>query len=156
MGGTMTGTEMVVINVLGTCVVVCFIFWVWINGRQKTRTIQAMSEFHNRLLEKIGSAKDFADFMQSDGGARFLDSMTLERTDPNQRILGSIQTGAVLLMLGLGLLGCAFLTEKGFEIWMFLGSISGSLGLGFLISSAVTYHLSRKLGLLEERRRGGA
>src|SRR5262245_13697261 len=105
----MPDTVMMVINFSAMCAAVAFIIWVVTNGRRKTRTIQAMTEFHNRLLDKIGSAKDFSDFLQSEGGSRFLDSMTLERpSDANQRILSSIQTGAVLLMLGLGLVLCAF------------------------------------------------
>ena len=145
---------MLVINFLGMCAAVSFIIWVVYTGRRKTRTVQAMIEFHNRLLEKIGSAKDFSDFLQSEGGNRFLESMTLERPDPNHRILGSIQTGSVLTMLGLGLMACGFFTHKGFEIWMLLGTISGSLGVGFLISSGVAYYLSRTWGLLDSRRQG--
>jgi hypothetical protein len=113
-----------------------------------------MTDFHNRLLDKIGSAKDFSDFLQSDGGERFLDSLSLERTNPNQRILGSIQTGTVLLMLGIGLLVCGWTLDAENGVALFMGWISLSLGTGFLASAAIAWKLSDNWGLLNGRHGG--
>jgi hypothetical protein len=55
----------------------------------------------------------------------------------------------VLLMLGLGLLVLGW-TYGEFDIFVVLGTVGFVLGLGFLISSAVSYRLSRTWGVLEE------
>lgn len=136
---------------LGFWTAVSFMVWVVVNGRRRARTVQAMTEFHNRLLDKLGSAKDFADFLQSEGGSRFLQSLSTERVNPNQRILSSIQTGTVLGMLGLGLLMLGWTYGERFDVFVVLGTVGLMLGLGFLISSGVAYRLSRTLGVLEDK-----
>jgi hypothetical protein len=146
----MRGEEiMFMVSFLGFWCAVAFMVWVVASGRRRARTIQAMTEFHNRLLDKLGSARDFSEFLQSEGGTRFLRSLSTERVSPNQRILSSIQTGTVLLMLGLGLLVLGW-TYGEFDIFVVLGTVGFVLGLGFLISSAVAYRLSRTWGVLEE------
>ena len=151
----MDETVAMMVSMLGFFSAVAFIVWVLSVSRRKARTTQAMTEFHNRLLDKIGSAKDFSDFLQSDGGTRFLDSMTLERHDPNQRILGSIQTGAVLLTLGIGLLVCGWTIASDNGVALFMGWISVALGTGFLVSAAIAWRLSESWGLLKGRPPGG-
>jgi hypothetical protein len=150
----MSDQVMFMVSFLGFWAVMGFIVWVLAASRRKARTTQAMTEFHNRLLDKIGSARDFADFLQSDGGGRFLDSLSLERTNPNQRILGSIQTGAVLLMLGVGLLVCGWTVGGDSGVPLFMGTISLALGTGFLVSAAIAWRLSESWGLLKGRHPG--
>lgn len=125
-----------------------WVVWVLVNGIKTRHTVRAMTEFHNRLLDKMGSAKDFAEFLQSEGGNRFLQSVTLKKVNPNQRILGAIQTGLVFAFLGLGLLflGWEFdFDEHGFTV---LGTLALALGGGFLVSSLISYRLSKAWGLL--------
>jgi len=141
---------MFMLGFLGFWTAVAFMVWVWSNGRRKARTIQAMTEFHNRLLDKIGSTKDFSDFLQSDGGTRFLESLSTEPVRPNQRILGSIQTGTVLFVLGLGLLVLGWTYGERFDAFVVLGTVAFTLGLGFLISAAISFRLSRTMGLLDD------
>jgi hypothetical protein len=146
----------VTLAILGFWFAMSFIVWVVATGRRKARTFQAMTEFHNRLLDKLGSAKDFSDFLQSDGGARFLESLSTEKVNPNQRILGSIQTGTVLLMLGFGLLVLGWTYGERFDAFVVLGTVGFTLGLGFLISAVISYRLTRMMGvLLDGSPRGG-
>ena len=124
-----------------------WIVWVLVNGVKTRNRIRAMTEFHNRLLDKMGSAKEFADFLQSEGGDRFLKSVTIEKVNPNQRILGAIQTGLVFAFFGLGLLLLGWEFDFDEHAFTVLGTVTLALGCGFLVSSIVSYRLSRAWGL---------
>jgi hypothetical protein len=141
---------MFMFSFLGFWAAVAFMVWVVANGRRRARTVQAMTEFHNRLLDKLGTAKDFSDFLQSEGGTRFLESLSTERVSPNQRILSSIQTGIVLSSLGMGLLVLGWTYGERFDVFVVLGTIGFMLGVGFLVSSAIAYRLSRSWGVLDD------
>ena len=57
-----------------------FIISVVVNGWQRRLRLKLTTEFHSKLLDRIGSVKDFNDFLQTDGGATFMDSLTVERS----------------------------------------------------------------------------
>ncbi len=48
----------------------------------------AQTEFHNKMLEKFGSADEFAAYLQSESGKSFFDNLTVEPTTPLNKILG--------------------------------------------------------------------
>ena len=59
-----------------------------------------------RVIERLGSMKEFSEFLQSDGGDRLMKVLTVERgaTAPRERILVAVQTGVVVVSVGVGLL----------------------------------------------------
>jgi len=77
-----------------------------VNGRQRSLRLKLTTEFNSKLLDRIGSVKDFNDFLQTEGGVKFMDSLTVERSSsrPQDSILRATQIGIVLIMLGLGVL----------------------------------------------------
>jgi hypothetical protein len=125
-----------------------FITWVAINGWQRRQQIKLLMDFNTRLLERIGSVKDFSEFLQTDGGAKFMDRITAGGTPPDIRmmILRAVQTGLVLLALGTGLLLLAWILRARFpydsEIFTITGVIALSLGVGFLLSGGASYRLA--------------
>ena len=136
---------------------IAFCISVLVNAWQRRLRIRLMSEVNNKLLDRIGSVKDFNDFLGTEGGTRFLDSLTVERetSRPQDSIFRAIQFGIVLLTLGLGFLalGWYFAARYGatgddFEVLTVIGVIAGSLGLGFLISAAASFRLAKTLGVL--------
>ena len=103
------------------------------------------STMQKALLEKFSSAHDFAEFMQSPAGQKYVMSFADAVTSPRNAILKSVQIGIVLVFMGSGFMianrpGAPYnlLTEG-------LGNIFVCLGLGFLISALASYFLSRKL-----------
>jgi hypothetical protein len=145
-------------------ILIGFIIWMLVNGWQRRLRLKLTTEFNSKLLDRIGSVKDFNDFLQTDGGAKFMDSMTVERSSsrPQDSILRASQIGIVLIMLGVGVLtlGWYFTTRYAgsgdFEVLTVIGVIAASLGLGFLISAGASYRLARMLGVLDtDGRRGG-
>jgi hypothetical protein len=112
--------------------------------------IRTQTNFHNKMIEKFSSAEDFTAFLQSDAGRSFFDNLTSEPSTPLNRILGSIQKGVILFLLGLGLviLGKSFNPEAGGNVMFVIGVISFMIGSGFLVSSAVSYRLAKAWDLI--------
>jgi len=118
--------------------VIFLIFWLAI--RQKQARIQARTEFHKHLLDKFSSGREFSEFLESKGSQRFLDELWSQSSSTQERILSAMRNGIVLAALGLGMLGLA-LTKRGFLV---PAVVALALGIGFLISMAISYHLSKQ------------
>src|SRR5918994_1674906 len=97
-------TEMIVVPVFFG--MLGFVIWVVVNGWQRRQQVKVMTDFNSRLFDRLGSAKDFNDLLQSEGGARLIAAMTAERgsTGARDRILQATQMGVVFVVLGLGFL----------------------------------------------------
>lgn len=158
----MRSPEIIIVPML--FIMIGFIIWVVVNGWQRRLRLKLTTEFNSKLLDRIGSVKDFNDFLQTDGGAKFMDSLTVERSSsrPQDSILRATQMGIVLMMLGFGVLTLGwyftlrYAGSGDFEVLTIVGGIALSLGLGFLISAAASYRLARVLGVFDrpERRSG--
>jgi hypothetical protein len=138
-------------------IMIGFVIWVVVNGWQRRLRLKLTTEFNSKLLDRIGSVKDFNEFLQTEGGTKFMDSLTVERSSsrPQDSILRAAQTGIVLLTLGVGLLvldwyfSVRYAGAGDTEVLTVIGVIAASLGLGFLISGGVSYRLARVLGVLD-------
>lgn len=118
--------------------------------RQKERT-RLLTEFQTKLLDKMGSGAEFAAFFQSPGGDRFLDTLSLEKGHPYDRILRSMQTGLVLGSLSIGLLYLGRVVPFEPISFTIAGVVFLSLAMGFLLSAGAAYGISRSAGLLEQQ-----
>lgn len=94
------------------------------------------------LLEKFSSAHDFAEFMQSPAGQKYVLGFADAVTSPRNSILTSIRTGFVLMFAGMGCLAGA----QGGWVTFRIGWVSFLVGIGFLVSAGVSYFLSKKAG----------
>src|SRR6266481_4442767 len=65
------------------------------------------NEMQKALLEKFSSAHDFAEFMQSPAGQKYVMGFADAITSPRNSILNSIRTGFVLMFAGMGCLAGA-------------------------------------------------
>ena len=103
------------------------------------------------LLEKFSSAKDFADFMQSPAGQKYVTGFTDVVTSPRNSILTSMRTGIVLIGLGAGLATVPYsIGEIASGLVHTAANVSILVGLAFLISSVASYFLARKVGIEEK------
>jgi len=100
-------------------------------------------EMQKALLEKFSSAHDFAEFMQSPAGQKYMMSFTDAVTSPRQAILRTLQIGIVLILAGAGLLPAGQRTH----LWFFdvLGMLATCVGAGFLVSAGVSYLIAKKM-----------
>jgi hypothetical protein len=114
--------------------------------------MRVFAEFHGKLIERIGSARELGEFLTTDAGARFLDSLAMERSTPQARILRAMQSGLVLLCLGLGLFTFLWwsptLPAPVWDTVMLLATIVSALGIGFILSAGASYVLSQRMGIL--------
>jgi hypothetical protein len=136
-----------------------FVVWTLVNAWLRRAHLKAVTDFNLRLLDRVGSIKDFNEFLHTDGGVNFMNSLTATATpphggSPSHRILLASQIGIIVTALGIGLLILqASLASDEPEAVGFIitGVISLSIGIGFLVSSAVSYWLARALGVLDRQ-----
>ena len=95
------------------------------------------------VLDKFASAKDFADFVQSPAGQKYVMSFADTATSSQSAILNSVRTGVVLLSLGLGIQFTNFGSPS--QLPLRIGIVLAMLGIGFLVSAAISFWLARKL-----------
>lgn len=121
----------------------------WMLTRTNHLKTQARVELHRRMLEKINSAQEVVQLMQTEEGRQFLEAFAMERTNSLEQILGSVRKGVILTMVGLGALSLRLFFPTGFGLFIVIGVFVGAVGLGFLLSAGVAYGLSKSWGLLE-------
>ena len=87
---------------LGAFTMVGWVVHVIVDGYRRRQRLNVFTDFHGKLMDRMGSAKELGDFLQSEGGQQFLETLTVEKDHPANRILRAVQTGLVLLCLGAG------------------------------------------------------
>ena len=112
------------------------------------------ADLYTRLLDKFGSSTEFVDYLQSETGRQFFEELPVQVSSPMGKILSTIQRGIILVLLGAGLLalGNIFGSSLGGDLFIVLsvsGTISLMVGAGFLISTGISYYLSKSWGLLK-------
>lgn len=155
----MEPTEMLVAivaitGVFGSGAYIAYLIVEAIRLRNRTRLT---SEFQAKLLDRVGSAQELGVFLNTEGGARLLASLSPTRLDggPYQRILRALQAGLVLLALGVGLfvyISVRALPVEGEDVVAMIATVASALGLGLLMAAGASYQMSRRMGLLNNRR----
>lgn len=146
--GMIDPSDLVAIIVISSLVLM--VGWLaWMLTRTNHLKTQARIELQKRLLEKLNSAQEVLQLMQTDEGRQLLESLTMERPTPLEQILDSLRKGVVLLFAGLGGLSLRLFFPTGFGLFVVLGVFAGAIGLGLLISAGVAYGLSRLWNLLD-------
>jgi len=129
--------------------------WMIFSTFRRYKIARLQAEVQSKLLEKIGTGQDLLAYAQTDAGRQLLESLQVERVtlQPYSKIIGALQAGIVLFFVGGALLWLRGHTSvvniDGFTI---LGALSIALGMGFGISAAASYFLSRSFGLLNGTR----
>jgi hypothetical protein len=96
------------------------------------------NQMQQHMLDKFASAKDFADFVQSPAGQKYAMSFADTAASAKASILNAVRLGIVLIFTGFGL------QTMGSRAMRF-GLLVVTIGIGFLVSAAISYVLSRKL-----------
>jgi len=139
-------------------IVPCFLaFFSWVGWllfstirRYKIAKLQA--DVQQRLLEKVSSGQELLAYAQTDAGKQLLESLRVETVSPHARIIGALQTAIVMMALGFALLLLRNRVSGAEEGFVVFGTIITVLGIGFAISSAASYYLSKAFGLLNGSR----
>jgi len=134
---------------VGLFALIAWIVFVLADGRRRREQLRVMSEFNAKILEKMGSTAEFGAFLETEGGRRFMKSLTVEGPSAKTRMLGATQTGIVCTSIGVAMLilgGIFYYLRDG--LWV-MGGIITACGIGFIVSTLASYRLSKTLGLLE-------
>ena len=145
------GSEIIIVPSL--FFMVGFVVYVIVDGYRRRQQVKVVTDVHAKLLDRLGSAKEFAEFFTSDAGSRFLESLSSsEGGAPQARILRSMQAGFVLLALGVGFF--ILLDERTFSIeaadgLTVMATAATAIGAALLVSTGMSYLLSKRMGLIE-------
>lgn len=129
-----------------------FIVYTVVDGYRRRQQTKVFTEFHAKLLDRIGSAREFGEFFNSEAGSRFLDSLSSsEAGAPQVRILRSMQSGLVLLAVGIGFF--MLLNERTFSLeaadgLVVVATAATAIGAGLVVSTGMSYVLSKRMGLI--------
>lgn len=118
---------------------------VWLALRNKQVRLRTQAEFQKSLLDKFSSGQEFAGFLESEGGKKFLDQLWSPRASARRRLLAIIVLGVIFSTVGLGLLALGFFAHGQRGI-MFPAVVFLALGVGFLISAVITNRLLKQWG----------
>src|SRR5436189_4630729 len=124
--------------------------------RRTAVLVRVHADAHVKLMEKLASSQELLGYMETEAGKRFLQLVTVGTEGsrgskfPFARILWSLQAGLVLLLAGAGFLFLhARLGDRAAtEGFLVLGTMAATVGIGFILSAAASYGLSKHLGLL--------
>ena len=121
---------------------------------ERSRRERYRLELQKAILERVGSVKDFAEFLNTEQGERFLGSLAPREFRPQHRSLWSVRVGIVLLTVGVFLMGALHspllgaLSEAAPTQPLLLAMLLLiAAGFGMLISAAVSFVIARRLGL---------
>ncbi|HEY3769121.1 MAG TPA: hypothetical protein VGN44_10655 [Candidatus Angelobacter sp.] len=94
------------------------------------------NDMQKALLDKFSSAHDFAEFMQSPAGQKYVLTFADAATRPVDAIMNSVKTGIVMVFSG-----SALASYGNGQRWILemIGTVSAVTGLGFLVSAIISY-----------------
>jgi hypothetical protein len=102
------------------------------------------------MLEKFSSAQDFAAFVQSPAGQKYVMSFSEAVANPRNTILNSVRTGFVLMFMGVGFIVGSNAPDSLNWLFFRIGWVSFLAGIGFLCSALASYFLAKKIGQPEK------
>ena len=137
---------------IGILAVIGWWFKIFLTNRRMQKMAQIQADMQKHLLDKFDSAEELKFYLESDAGAKLMESVPLERRSPYGKILGSIQSGLILSLSGLAILliraAAPGMGPDESLSFLFLGALALALGIGFLLSAAAAYRLSKSWGLV--------
>lgn len=122
--------------------------WIIFSTIRRYKIAKLQAEVQTKLLEKVSSAQELLAYAQTEAGKELLQSLKVERISPYGRIIGALQTGIILMFFGAALLILRAHVSSGGEGFVVSGTLICALGIGFALSAATSYYLSKSFGLL--------
>lgn len=129
-----------------------WLVWVVFSTIRRFKIAKLQAGVQNKLLEKVGSGQELLAYAETDAGKMLIESLRVECVSPYARIIGAIQTAIVMMSLGIALLllrNRVSGAEQGFLVG---GTVITVLGIGFGVSAAASYYLSKSFGLFNGKR----
>ena len=132
-------------------ILTAWVIYIIVDGIRRRQQLRANAEFQARLVDRIGSAREFGEFLASEPGARFLATLRSNESSPATRILGSVRAGVVSLFIGVAVFIFAIaerLDPNVEPLVNFVAAIAVAIGLGLLVSAWLAVRLAGRLGVM--------
>jgi hypothetical protein len=144
------GSEIIIVP--SALLLTAYVFYVIANAFTRRQQLRSTTDFQTKLLDRMGNMGEFSEFLNTEGGKKFLNTVGSESGGmAHQRVLRAFQSGIVMLCLGIGIfmyLSGARVDSETYESLGFVGTVSAAVGVGMLVSGYVSLRLSRRLGLI--------
>lgn len=124
------------------------IAWIIFSSARRMVASKRIAELHAKLLERFATGQELLSYLQTEEGKRFVETASIEHNNPMWRILGAIQAGVILTLIGIALLFLRGRIAGGDDAFLGFGAVVLALGVGFLISAGISWTLSKSMGLL--------
>jgi hypothetical protein len=145
----------IVLCFLGAVGALLWLIRLLLENRRWSRVFRQQTEIHGKLIDRFATNQELLEYMNTDSGRRFLEASPIP-VDPDRshalpgglaRVIGPLQFGIVLTMLGFGLLIVEHSLPDYAAPFLLAGMVALMPGLGFIISAIVTWRLSARLEL---------
>ncbi|MGO4517837.1 hypothetical protein AB4Y89_18735 [Terriglobus sp. 2YAB30_2] len=130
---------------------------ILLENRRWSRVFRLQSDIHGKLIERFATTDNLMEYMGTESGRRFLEAapipMGMERQRMSGglgRVIASLQIGLVLALLGLGLVLLRHSLPEFAAPLLVAGVVIMMPGIALLLSAAITWRVSSRLGLLSE------
>jgi hypothetical protein len=144
----MTGSEDVALIAI---LPLTIIFWAWVVWAiLEWRKMRHKSQLQNKIVEKFNNVQEFNDFIQSKEGNKFLSFLRFNGMNPKQKILSSLSKGVIISFIGISLVLIGRIFPDEMRYFLAFGIVFIALGVGFLVSTFISYTLSKKWGIMDE------
>ena len=130
-------------------VLTAWVIFIIVDGIRRRQQVRATAEFQARLLERIGSAREFGEFLATEPGERFLATLRPAESGPEMRLFSSVRSGLVALFVGIAIFvftAVSAVDPSGAVVLNFVATIAFAVGLGLLLSAAFSVRLASRLG----------
>lgn len=129
---------------------------LFLENRRWSRVFRLQSEIHNKLIDRFANNQEILHYMETEPGKRFLEAAPIpieferDQRMPGglARVLGPLQIGIVLTLLGVGLLILEHSLPDIAAPLLVFGMVAMMPGIGFIISALITWRMSMHLGLM--------
>jgi hypothetical protein len=128
------------------------LFWAWVVWAiLEWRKTRHKSQLQNKIVDKFQSVQEFNDFLQSKEGNKFLNFIKFNGLAPREKLLSSLSKGVILVALGISLILVGQIFTEEMRYFIAFGIVFIALGVGFVISMYISYTLSKKWGIIDEK-----
>ena len=130
---------------------IAWIAWLIFSTIRRYKIAKLQAEVQSKLLDKVASGEELLAYAQTEAGKAMLESLKVERISPHGKIIGALQASIVMTIVGFALLFLRARIPEAETGFLVFGTLITALGIGFGISAAASYYLSKSFGLLNGR-----
>lgn len=122
---------------------------VYFATQSKSQRARYQAEVQTKLIDRFGTAPELVTFLQSPEGQQFLGAVeSTPKYLAGDRILAGVRKAVVLSFLGLSFLLLCIPYSTRNEFFMVSGGILLALGVGYFVSTVISFRLSKSWGLV--------